>query len=269
MTLTLNHGTDRLSEAQDVSCFISTRANAGSPTIVHVLLSESPFFFLFLISQSCVWQVGEKEKERNNHYTTITYTSNNTRTEEIYGLPADRLFVLCELRPIATIYIPGCCTITTKALGVHQVACQPTLPLPSSRSPPSEDWGAALLAGVSISITMGRPSVSLKHPSISSITRLLHNGRRQRHECARRKTILALACPYRVFCPSQIAHFNLVAFAFHYNRNHFSFCLQELQTNLLLAAYVFFWPAFWSRKSNELLRSTLLLLPHAAGAVRR
>ena len=197
------------------------------------------FFFLFLIFQSCIWQVGEEEKERNNHYTTITYTSNNTRTEEIYGLPADRLFVLCELRPIATIYIPGCCTITTKALGVHQVACQPTLPLPSSKSPPSEDWGAALLAGVSISITMGRPSVSLKHPSISSITRLLHNGRRQRHECARRKTILALACPYRVFCPSQIAHFNLVAFAFHYNRNHFSFCLQELQTNLLLAAYVF------------------------------
>ena len=179
MTLTLNHGTDRLSEAQDVSCFISTRANAGSPTIVHVLLSESPFFFSFLISQSCVWQVGEEEKERNNHYTTITYTSNNTGTE-IYGLPTDRIFVLCELRPIATIYIPGYCTITTKALGVHQVACQPTLTLPSSKSPPSEDWGAALLAGVSIevsiSITMERPSVSLKHPSISSITRLLQNG---------------------------------------------------------------------------------------------
>ena len=153
----------------------STRANAGSPTIVHVLLSESPFFFSFLISQSCVWQVGEEEKERNNHYTTITYTSNNTGTE-IYGLPTDRIFVLCELRPIATIYIPGYCTITTKALGVHQVACQPTLTLPSSKSPPSEDWGAALLAGVSISITMGRPSVSLKHPSISSITRLLQNG---------------------------------------------------------------------------------------------
>ncbi len=125
-----------------IFCVYTTAAHSVPKRPARSLLSARiAFFFLASLSLALsllvfllrVWQV-EKEEKRNNHNN-----NNNNTHGEIYGLPADRVFVLCELGPIpyyhyCHYYYPllSVCALYLKPLGVCIELCSIRLPMLSA-----------------------------------------------------------------------------------------------------------------------------------------